>query len=867
MKKTTKLFIVTSLFFLFCSLVNAAGTDVIFVNGILNKKSEASTARDKLQKLNISHEIDANGVTYVLSHNQTEGALDLIQSFAQKLITEANFKQDRAFQIAYGITHGLNLVVEGFTHLDLWKIMSPDSDNVNQLILNENLDVIELKSKIKGTLTNNKNVLVISHSQGNLLVNRVYEELEDEGEPKISNIANLKVASPESSPSSKVVPKSDWITNDLDVIRFLNVGSFSYFDLDSAEPLFDKRDILDRLTNHGFTQTYLNSLGMNLGSSGHSFEDLKFAVISKIKSTADLLKQENPIAFFQATVDPDINTSVNIDASASHSTTGGEIVNYLYTIISPGGLITSNEIKLPQTIFTLEETGNWTISLVVEDEFGNQSEPVSHSITIVRGVDPPIAILETEVDPLISNIVKLDATGSYSPSGLEISSYQYKFTHNGNASKPDLFTVDEITNTSFNDSGVWTISLIVTDSEGKKSIAVTDKITISETENPIASFTAIIDSIDSSVVHLDATASMSPSGASIVSYDYSFSHSSSNKSPQSTENALSDTSFTDSGLWTIILTVEDSNGKTSLPFSITVNISLPTTAPIGLAKTFINQAGTLLGNGSIKEWIYNSQGNNLIAVSFSSTSSRSFNYVDSNTGVLTYYSYRRGTFKNVPLSGLEIAFFYYDDSKLKFGKVNLDGGEFKAPSELSDYSGYTLDASNFYTSSNNSGSNFIALRLTNNGTTSSYVIDAASGSISSSFPDNLIDHAVVNSSGNLIGFRRNSTTFLREFVEQNLSDGSIRVIKTYTSGVLLPETIDSNTIDEQNGYYITTINDSNNSQVRNIAGFSLTTGEIEFEFPLGLIDSRTLYYKSGNKFLGIERNGFYSDVLELEYIF
>ncbi len=275
-------------------------------------------------------------------------------------------------------------------------------------------------------------------------------------------------------------------------------------------------------------------------------EDGSVDTVSHVVTIAD----GAPTAEFTWTPDPQKESlAVNFtDTSVSNPDT---ISSWAWDF---GGLATSNE-QNPSYVF--DTNGSYTVTLAVTDEDGSVGT-VSHVVTITDGV--PTAGFTWSPEPQVENSPVLFTDTSTSPQD-PIVSWAWDF--DGLAA-----STEQNPSYTFSDSGVYTVSLTVTDTDGSTSTVLHD-VTIGALDGPTAAFTwtpepqnegAAVAFTDQSIFSADA----------IVAWSWNFAGlgTSSDQHPTHT--------FMDNGSYPVTLIVTDSEGRTgSVVHTVTINNVLP----------------------------------------------------------------------------------------------------------------------------------------------------------------------------------------------------------------------------------------------------------------------------------------------------
>jgi len=235
---------------LFALSVNECKTDIYFGNGVWNKQfsrsncnkdSAAECSQKELTQI-IQREIIKNNPllqakygTVKLQYNWGEGYMpDVLETYYQ--LKKEGQVNDLEFFMVMSIITGGNVELSTYATGVLLESM-PFVAEVEQ----ENVDTM-LKKYYKESFQYSHRVLLVSHSQGNLFANRVYDSIDPKGYQNY--FANVQVASPASSVHAA---KGTYITGWVDPVINPIPGSMG----SNAD--------LDGLGGHKFVKAYLDS--------------------------------------------------------------------------------------------------------------------------------------------------------------------------------------------------------------------------------------------------------------------------------------------------------------------------------------------------------------------------------------------------------------------------------------------------------------------------------------------------------------------------------------------------------------------------------------------------------------------------------
>lgn len=292
----------------FNSLAEAAlecskeGVVIFYVNGQENEKEDAKATTNKLTSLirgvYSSIQLDKKKVFVDYSYNRTFGK-------NQQGVAMADFLESAALLLAsrQGVTLEEAWVAAYRTLMNIWHPTDPldrslmsktqaiellDTPEIlNQLYSATAVDLQAIKTKTKDYLSEDKKIIFTSHSQGNLFVNVLYNQLVQEN-PTINNkpfvdfleiLGNIQIATP-----SENIPieKHRWVTNNMDAI--LNVPFRLNPNFSLSLPFNDPRsDLADQTKNHSMLDTYLGGgIGDIIRGNLPELRDMVFNELEKI---------------------------------------------------------------------------------------------------------------------------------------------------------------------------------------------------------------------------------------------------------------------------------------------------------------------------------------------------------------------------------------------------------------------------------------------------------------------------------------------------------------------------------------------------------------------------------------------------------
>ncbi len=250
--------------FLYATKIDESKVDIYFGNGVWNTEDVAKINRDELQKVINKSIIKGDPKLkkkygkVKLAYNWKKGKMeDLLETFYQ-LKENGQISEWLFFtlvdELIAKVTSDLtNTALEKMRQKIVGMITSDEESNTQEMIEKYNKESIKLGHR----------ALLISHSQGNLFANRIYEQISPLGYQKY--FANLQIASPANEVKAK---KGDYVTGYIDPIINPIPGSMpSNANLDSPG-------------GHKFIEAYLSS------------EDTYTKIIIKIQELLSKLDSE-----------------------------------------------------------------------------------------------------------------------------------------------------------------------------------------------------------------------------------------------------------------------------------------------------------------------------------------------------------------------------------------------------------------------------------------------------------------------------------------------------------------------------------------------------------------------------------------------
>jgi len=265
------------------------------------------------------------------------------------------------------------------------------------------------------------------------------------------------------------------------------------------------------------------------------------------------VKNLAPVAqFTESTKTVYVDDEVTFNASSSYDP-DGVIVSYVWDFgdgTTDIGVVVSH---------VYPENGSYVVTLTVTD---NNGATDSATLTKVAMNNPPVAVFTSTPDTInTGESIAIDASTSYDPDGT-IVSYSWDF---GDGTTGTGVTTDHV----FDDNGVYTVNLTVTDDDG--STGSTSAMVTVLNISPVAAFTENTTSvIESETIAFDASGSYDPDGT-IVSYSWNFGDGKTATGVSTAHAYLQD------GTRTVSLTVTDDEGKTD---TTTATITVLNKAPV-----------------------------------------------------------------------------------------------------------------------------------------------------------------------------------------------------------------------------------------------------------------------------------------------
>ena len=229
---------------------------------------------------------------------------------------------------------------------------------------------------------------------------------------------------------------------------------------------------------------------------------------------------------------------ISFDASDSDDA-DGSIVSYVWDF--------GDEVEATGVTVThvYADDGVYTVTLTVTDD--DEATASANAVKIVSNRPPVASFTENATTVLTGEVISFDAFSSEDPDGYIIS-YLWDFGDETTA-------VDVEVNHAYEDDGVYTVTLTVTDDDG--ATASTSTVKTVSNRPPIAYFIENATTVkEDEVIHFDASGSHDLDG-NIVSYFWDFGD------ETNATGVTADHSYAEDGNYTVILTVTDDDGASS----------------------------------------------------------------------------------------------------------------------------------------------------------------------------------------------------------------------------------------------------------------------------------------------------------------
>ena len=213
-------------------------------------------------------------------------------------------------------------------------------------------------------------------------------------------------------------------------------------------------------------------------------------------------------------------------------------------------------------VFTLDSTATslgvssctTCASLGVDWNYGIGGNPSGYSqtpyLSVGSGGTPPTASFTDTADTTVPGAVDFDASASTPSPGAALQNYTWNF---GDGSAP-VSTTTPTTTHIYATPGSQQVTLTVTDSAGQ-SASITKTL-----QFPIPAFSYVPDASNPKALDFDASASAGSGGTAIATYTWNFGDGS---QPVSTHSPTYTYAYAAGGVYTVTLSVTDTDGQTS----------------------------------------------------------------------------------------------------------------------------------------------------------------------------------------------------------------------------------------------------------------------------------------------------------------
>lgn len=259
---------------------------VYSLNGINNSDINALIGRTQTIRKMLGDTYENEPIKYYVSYNPADDLWrDLLEVFEQKLLEDPTLKWQLFFRFASGkfISSSLKIALEDFFNIDgshklaqgIAKLSSP------QAYLDPTVQKHSLTYK-QSLLAGNR-IMLVSHSQGNLYANAVYDNLQRSNSSGSYDLNAFGIAGV-ASPANFVVTGDGYVTSDTDhVIDALRLLVPAILPSNNNEvPFLTLNDLL----GHGFEEIYVSKDFPNIRGQ---VKNVMFATLSRISTVAPSL--------------------------------------------------------------------------------------------------------------------------------------------------------------------------------------------------------------------------------------------------------------------------------------------------------------------------------------------------------------------------------------------------------------------------------------------------------------------------------------------------------------------------------------------------------------------------------------------------
>lgn len=303
-----------------------------------------------------------------------------------------------------------------------------------------------------------------------------------------------------------------------------------------------------------------------------------------------------PTAVLTVPATVEVDEAVPLSAAGSSDVSPGKIVEYAWTVDARPVVTTADPTFSAPGL----AAGSHTVTLVVRDDDGNDSAPVSKTV-LAKDTKAPTAVLDAPDQRFSGQAIDLGATRSFDVGG-KIKEYGWTV-----GARPVVKTKDPTFTAPGLAAGTYTLRLVVVDDSGNESAAETRSILIRDNTPPTAALTAPATAEVNAPVALSGAGSSDAAPGRVVQYAWTVAGRPTAITP--------DPAFTAPGLpagvHTVTLVVGDDDGNDSAPASQTVLVrdtqaptavfDAPATAAPGSAIALTGSRSFDIG-GKIKEY-------------------------------------------------------------------------------------------------------------------------------------------------------------------------------------------------------------------------------------------------------------------------
>jgi PKD repeat protein len=265
---------------------------------------------------------------------------------------------------------------------------------------------------------------------------------------------------------------------------------------------------------------------------------------------------------------------IRFDASESYDPDGGDIVEYFWSF---GDGTTASGVTVDHSY---ADDGTYIVTLTITDDEGSTA---SATATKIIGNRLPVALFAQSVLTVkTGRPTTFNASDSYDLDGT-IVSYEWGF-----GDGIVVTETDPITSHVYDDDGVYTVTLTVTDDDGATNSTSITKTILNRL--PTASFTQNATTINvGEAIRFDASHSFDPDG-DIVEYFWDFGDGT-NDTGMTVDHV-----YTEGGNYTVTLTVTDDDGSTATESSeiVVKALAVPWALYAAVALGIIAAAATVI---------------------------------------------------------------------------------------------------------------------------------------------------------------------------------------------------------------------------------------------------------------------------------